>query len=124
MAKVYLNDIGVEIMNTLESELEEIKDSTKKSAIRLGKELAQDIREDSPKKTGVYAKGWSARKTTNGAVVHNTKKPYLTHVLEFGYSMPNGKRVKAKPHIYKNAKRIEERFEEECIAIIAEGVRF
>lgn len=119
-----LSDFGLEIMNILETELEEIQSSVNNRAIVLAKELAQDIKEDSPKDKGTYSKGWSARKTKTGAIVHNTKKPYLTWILEYGHNASNGKRIAGKPHIYKNAKRITERFEEDCIKIVSEGVRY
>lgn len=37
---------------------------------------------------------------------------------------PKTTRINGKPHIYKNAERICERFENECIAIVSEGVRY
>lgn len=123
--QVDISDFGIEIMNTLESELEEIQESMDIAALRLAKELEGDITEDSPKDKGDYASGWFAKKKGHGAIVHNTKRPELTAILEFGFEhVRKGIRINGKPHIYKNAERICERFENECIAIVSEGVRY
>lgn len=63
-----------------------------------------DLRENSPKKTGEYAKGWTytAKETAPGSftgVVYQKSKPGLTHLLEKGHAKRNGGRVAGIPHI-------------------------
>ena len=60
------------------------------------------LKDASPKLTGKYAKGWKStmHHAADGspfAVVHNAKKPGLTHLLEHGHGGPHP--AKARPHI-------------------------
>ena len=60
------------------------------------------LKDASPKLTGKYAKGWKStmHHAADGspfAVVHNAKKPGLTHLLEHGHGGAHP--AKAKPHI-------------------------
>ena len=60
------------------------------------------LKDASPKLTGKYAKGWKStmHHAADGspfAVVHNVKKPGLTHLLEHGHGGAHP--AKARPHI-------------------------
>ena len=60
------------------------------------------LKDASPKRTGKYAKGWKStmHHAADGspfAIVHNVKKPGLTHLLEHGHGGPHP--AKARPHI-------------------------
>jgi hypothetical protein len=60
----------------------------------LGKKLAKELKEKSPKRTGKYAKGWRStvrKESAVGAevVVHN-KIYRLTHLLEKGHAKRGG----------------------------------
>ncbi|MED1299818.1 hypothetical protein BK704_02280 [[Bacillus thuringiensis] serovar konkukian] len=61
--------------------------------------LVSELKENSPKDTGKYAKGWRKKKDGNAIIVHNALKPQLTHLLEKGHAKANGGRVPAKVHI-------------------------
>lgn len=71
------------------------------------KEALQSIRETAPRKTGQYAKGWKkeTKKSRMGkaAVIYNSKRPGLPHLLEFGHPVRRGGRTvgqaAAHPHI-------------------------
>ncbi|TKI74440.1 HK97 gp10 family phage protein [Bacillus mycoides] len=71
----------------LENEIDEVAD------IAVGK-----LKQNSPKKTGGYRKGWRKKKEGKGVVLHNTKGQ-LTHLLENGHAKADGGRVPKKVHI-------------------------
>lgn len=106
-------------------------DSLSESCLEAAKECASDcvenIRTDSPSDSGDYRKGWVMRKTKNGYVVYNKTRPNLEMLLEHGHLITKGaakgKRVPAKPHIYKNADDAREKFYNMCVDIVSGGVR-
>ncbi|WP_075313549.1 HK97 gp10 family phage protein [Bacillus wiedmannii] len=75
------------VEDKLENEIDEVSD------IAVGK-----LKQDSPKKTGGYRKGWRKKKEGNSVVVHNIKGQ-LTHLLENGHAKAGGGRVPAQVHI-------------------------
>ncbi|KAB2500782.1 HK97 gp10 family phage protein [Bacillus cereus] len=83
-----LQRYGKEVEEKLEVEKEAVADN-----------LVNDLKENSPKNTGKYAKGWRKKKEGNAFIVHNALKPQLTHLLEKGHAKVNGGRVPAKVHI-------------------------
>ena len=121
--KVAVNELYTEIARQLEEYNEEVNESIDKAADITTKELLNDIREDSPVKSGAYKKGWKRKKLKYTRVVYNKTHPHLTHVLENGHLTKNGKRVKGIKHIKTNEERAIERYEDLCIAIAAEGLR-
>ena len=79
---------------------------------RIAKDVAKEgekkLKSTSPRgkgsKKGHYADGWTvtAEETGVGAfsfVIHNKKKPGLTHLLENGHQLRSGGRARAFPHI-------------------------
>ena len=67
---------------------------------------------DSPVKTGRYKKGWKVKTEYEDAFkkscrVYNSKRPQLTHLLEFGHAKRGGGRTKAYPHIKKNEQKAQ-----------------
>lgn len=105
MAKV--NEIG----RAVEKVLAEYKDATvatmKKAIDKTSKQAVRDLKADSPKRTGAYAKSWASKvdkKTSVLAyekIVFNKKHYRLTHLLEKGHRKVNGGFVAARPHIAK-----------------------
>ncbi|PEZ85202.1 hypothetical protein CN374_25790 [Bacillus cereus] len=75
------------VEDKLENEIDEVSD------IAVGK-----LKQDSPKKTGGYRKGWRKKKDGQAVVIHNTKGQ-LTHLLENGHAKVGGGRVPAQVHI-------------------------
>ena len=102
-------------------------DSLSESCLEAAKECASDcvenIRTDSPSDSGDYRKGWVMRKTKNGYVVYNKTRPLLEHGHLITRGAAKGKRVPAKPHIYKNADDAREKFYNMCVDIVSGGVR-
>lgn len=65
-----------------------------------------------------YAKSWSTKngkKYTNvySKVAYNKKYYRLTHLLEFGHALRNGKRFEGEPHIRKTEDKYREKFTKE-----------
>jgi hypothetical protein len=89
-------------------------------ARKVASEGTKRLKETSPKgrgsRKGHYADGWTVtaiRKNANefSFVVHNRKKPGLTHLLENGHVLRGGGRARAFPHI----KAVEEWCAEEYL---------
>ncbi|MGH0685822.1 HK97 gp10 family phage protein [Bacillus mycoides] len=92
----FANDITRELQryaNVVEEDLEVAKEE-------VADNLVQELKQESPKKTGKYSKGWRKKKDGNAIIVHNALKPQLTHLLEKGHAKAGGGRVPpAKVHI-------------------------
>ena len=89
-------------------------------ARKVASEGTKRLKETSPKgrgsRKGHYADGWTVtaiRKNANefSFVVHNRRKPGLTHLLENGHVLRGGGRARAFPHI----KAVEEWCAEEYL---------
>lgn len=86
-----------------------------------GKRAVKDLKSDSPRKSGEYAKGWKTKTETSrtgaSTTIYNGDKPELTHLLEFGHASISGGRtlgqVKAYPHIADAEKKAAAYFESE-----------
>ena len=75
----------------------------------VSEDLLQNIKKNSPVRTGKYKRGWKKKVLFESedeirTVTYNTKYQ-LTHLLEFGHAMKSGGRVAAKPHIGVNEKQ-------------------
>lgn len=104
--------ISDEVRKTLgEYSLRVIRE-TNNAQDKVAKEAVQKLKNTSPKRTGRgkhYANGWAikrAKPKVAGIVqvtVYNKSKPQLTHLLEHGHMIRNGKggygRSPAHPHI-------------------------
>ncbi|MFT4141746.1 MAG: HK97 gp10 family phage protein [Bacillus sp. (in: firmicutes)] len=77
--------------NVVEEELLTVQEEVADVAV-------EKLKQNSPKKTGAYRKGWRKKKEWNGVVLHNTKGQ-LTHLLENGHAKVGGGRVPAQVHI-------------------------
>ena len=123
--KVARNKWIVDENHTLESAVNEILDDYKedldkdndKNVESAGKRAAKLLREQSPKRTGAYAKSWKQKTEGKGSkliptisTVHNVKHYRLTHLLEFGHANKNGGRTPAYPHIKKVEEQVAEEF--------------
>lgn len=66
--------------------------------------IKKEISANAPKKTGTYAKSWTAKKTKENShslemTVHSKNRYRLAHLLEKGYAKRGGGRVSGRPHI-------------------------
>ena len=117
MAVTDFKELVVDITKALKDSTIEVTDEVEKIAVGVGKEAVKQLKEISPKKTGVYAKSWKLKKEKGelgkfSVVVYNQKKGYLTHLLEHGHAIHGGTgRAKAIPHISVAEKAAIEKIE-------------
>lgn len=118
-------DLSTQIKQILTEYTDDIKAGIEESAIIIGDEAVKKLKQISPEKTGKYKKGWT-KSITNAptfvkVVVYNRTASQLTHLLEFGHALSNGKRTKAIPHIKPTEAESVKRFEEEIKNVIRNG---
>ena len=118
-----IDELAKAIAYEVEAYIEEVQDNLDAAADLYAKELAADIKEDSPVRSGNYKKGWRVQKKGHTRTVYNKNRPDLTYVLEYGCTRRDGSRITPTPHIRDNADRACENFEDLCVNIVAEGVR-
>ena len=120
MSKVEIDNLAKEIMK----EIMDFKDLSEEKFEQIAKEVAKEgakkLKSTSPKgrgsRKGHYADGWSVSyfRKGNGKfqfVVHNKKKPGLTHLLENGHALNKGGRARAIVHIKPVEEWCNEEFE-------------
>ena len=119
---VKVDDLAGEIVLAVRTYTEEVGEAIEEAVKETAQALAADLRETSPKDTGEYAKGWTARKEGPGRyVVYNKKKPQLTHLLEHGHAKRGGGRVEGRPHIKPAKERHIPQLERKIAQILERG---
>ena len=119
---VKVDDLAGEIVLAVRTYTEEVGEAIEEAVKETAQALATDLRETSPKDTGEYAKGWTARKEGPGRyVVYNKKKPQLTHLLEHGHAKAGGGRVEGIPHIKPAEERHVPQLERKIAQILERG---
>ena len=99
-----IDDMADEIMKGL-TEYADLADTEMKKAVRkTATSVRKEISSNAPKKTGSYAKSWTAKKTKENShslemTVHSKNKYQLAHLLEKGHAKRGGGRVAGTPHI-------------------------
>ena len=118
---IKIDDLAKEIEKELENYSQDIADGVKADVKQVAQECRDEIKRNSPRLTGDYAKGW--RTETNfesrediRITVHNKTNYQLTHLLEDGHAGRGGTSNGAAPpypHIgpaeENAAKKLEER---------------
>ena len=118
---IKIDDLATEIEKELKNYSQDIADGVKADVKQVAKECRDEIKRNSPRLTGDYAKGW--RTETNfesrediRITVHNKTDYQLTHLLEDGHAGRGGTSKGAAPpypHIgpaeENAAKKLEER---------------
>lgn len=121
MAKVNIGELSSEIQKALSNYGEDVSTKLKKAVKEAGKVASDEIKANSPKDKGNYAKSWGLKVVKEDSShievsVHSKKKYYLAHLLEFGHAKANGGRVEGKSHIKgtedKAAEFLEEKLKE------------
>lgn len=125
--KVPLRELSVAIEAELNAYNQEVTDGIKKAVTQAAKECTSQLRSTSPKDTGEYAKGWRSKTQYESdsdirVTVHNTTKPQLTHVLEYGHAKAGGGRVEGRPHIRPAEQSAEKKLVDIAKVVIREKI--
>ncbi len=90
-------------MAILEEYAEDAEEVINEVIPKVAKDAAKQLRNNSPRQDGGYARGWKTKteKTRMGVtgIVYNKDYPGLVHLLEFGHAKRNGGRTRAFPHV-------------------------
>ena len=99
-----IDNLADEIMKGL-TEYSDLADMEMKKAVRkTATAVKKEISANAPKRTGKYAKSWTAKKTKETShslemTVHSKNRYQLAHLLEKGHAKRGGGRVSGRPHI-------------------------
>lgn len=108
MAEISLSSQLVKILDEYDREVHEVAEKEIQSTARAA---AKKLRSESPKDSPHvkhYAEGWSTKKIEGGMVAYNRNKPQLTHLLENGHVIRNGKGEYGRAPAIKHIKPVEE----------------
>ena len=122
MKKVAFGEIEIELGKILDQYANDVKGAVAAAVRKTGNLAKNKLKETSPKRTGEYAKGWTASEylvNQFGAYikVHNKDKYTLTHLLEYGHANRNGGYTPPSSHIGIVRKEIND-----CIEKITKGL--
>lgn len=98
-------NLNFKLSKILDEASEKIEKKSDEISKKVASDVAKELRETSPKRTGEYAKNWSSKKTDGGYTVYNKgKTAHLTSLLENGHVSRNQfgtyVRVNGIPHIF------------------------
>ncbi len=115
--RITIDKMASEIAQALDEYDQSTVEKTKAIIGDLAAEAVANLKKDSPKRRGKYAKDW-ARQTSYESTrekrdtVYNKKHYQLTHLLEHGHVKRNGTgRVQGIPHIGPENERIQAELE-------------
>ena len=115
----------LEIADILDEYSNDIQEAITERAIKVAKQGADDLKANSPKRTGDYKKGWRV-KTTKGkgfvsCIIHNATNYQLTHLLEKPHLKRTGGLTTPKVHIAPVEEKSIKQYEQEVINAIENG---
>ena len=107
MAKT--GSIEIQMQDVLADVDEEVREAGIKGIKKVSKESVSKLRSTSPRKTGDYAKGWTAKKVSDMEIIVHNKTGYrLTHLLENGHVIKNKKGTYGRTSGIKHIAPVEE----------------
>ena len=119
MPSIKINALSSEITKLMEEYADDVAAEMKEETKQIAKDTVAVLKKTSPKRAGGgkhYQSGWavtteSEKSHAIGLVIHNKKKPGLTHLLEKGHAKRGGGRVNGKPHITPAEQQAVETYE-------------
>lgn len=104
MGKVRVDEMAEALGAALYAYGDEVKETVRRTVKAAGEACKEDIQRRSPKRTGIYRKGWRCETVYDGPKgirvrVGNKSTGQLTHLLEHGHAKAGGGRVEGIPHI-------------------------
>lgn len=114
-----INGLADAIMEAMQEYTEEVEEAIPDIVDSTADAMVEEIRSAAPKRSGKYAKGWTARqlgestrsKEGYAKLVCNPKRYYIAHLVEYGHAKRGGGRVAGKPHIRPACDRLLPEFE-------------
>ena len=117
-----MESVAEQVKELMKEYKDEIDELLTEAAYEAAEDAAYWVSQTSPKKTGVYNRGWTVKRLKKKAVVYNADAPGLTHLLEYGHESVNQfghhGRVNGIPHI----KPAEVKGSEEFVKTVIEGL--
>lgn len=110
--------IGEQLAEILNDYDEAVHKMAEKIIFQTSKEAVQRLRSTSPRRPGGgdYARGWRvSRRKKLGVIVHNATNYQLTHLLENGHMIVNGRGTYGRTNGIKHIKPVEEWGNEELV---------
>lgn len=120
---VRIDRLAAEIANAVRSYTEGVGEAIPGIVDDVAKECVEEIKANSPKRHGEYAKGWKVVKRDRHGVVNrviwNPKHYRLVHLLEKGHAKRGGGRVSGRPHVAP----AEQKYVEDLMTRITQVIR-
>ena len=117
------NSSILDINDLLDGYCDDIQELIAEETENIAKEGLERLKNNSPKRTGKYAKGWKIDKKKGygyvNCIIHNKTNYQLTHLLEKPHASRNGGIVSPKVHI----KPVEEYVNKEYQRRVEEGIK-
>lgn len=125
--KVTAENFPEEVRNILEDYERDCRELVEKAAKKAARDAVKDLKANSPKREGDYARSWQTTTTKNDLneytlVVRNKEHYQLTHLLEKGHASRNGQFTRAIPHIKPAEEKANEQFYNDVVKGIKEGL--
>lgn len=118
------DSVSVQMTKLMDEYDKEVKKAANTAIQKVSDQAVKKLKNDSPKKSGKYARGWTTKKergvtgTVDTVVVHNKTAHQLTHLLENGHVIRNKKGVYGRTKAYKHIEPVADWANEELPAEI------
>ena len=127
--KCGIDNLEKAIMEELQAYKQDVTDGLKADCKQVAKECKDDIKQNSPKRSGKYKKSWKIKvnhesKEDIRITVYNGKHYRLTHLLEDGHAGKGGTSkgaAPAYPHIAPAERRAAEKLQKKVKITVRKG---